>query len=295
MDDVTLKAELEKHSFFHRIQLNERVWTPSDPTRQPIVDVVLRALDRVDFRDKRVLDVGCRDGLFSLHAERAGASEVIGIDNDLSAGAVEVVLPYLKSGVKMEQMNLFELTADTFGRFDVVIFAGVLYHLRYPFWALRILRDVMNDGGQMVIETALWPKDEDRAILHCPVGDESPYEPTSCTFFNAKGLRDTLATFAFEVEHEERLSKARFWAQQRDLGAIAARVKARLVAAYQQRLRVLRRVNIPRAVFTCRAVPKRAHTPASRYWDGVHDLHTSGGKVDWRDDVTSTGQRPSET
>ncbi len=57
-------------------------------------------------------------------------AEVIGIDNDLSAGAVEVLLPYFKSKVQMHQFNLYDLTPETFGKFGIVIFPGVLYHLR---------------------------------------------------------------------------------------------------------------------------------------------------------------------
>jgi hypothetical protein len=41
-------------------------------------DFNLRAMDLVDFKDKKVLDVACRDGLFSFEAERRGARQVIG-------------------------------------------------------------------------------------------------------------------------------------------------------------------------------------------------------------------------
>jgi 2-polyprenyl-3-methyl-5-hydroxy-6-metoxy-1,4-benzoquinol methylase len=82
----------------------------------------LRALKKIDFAGKRVLDVGCRDGLFSFEAERRGAAEVIGFDNDLSAGAIELLIPYFGSKVRMERMNLLDLKPDTFGTFDVVIF-----------------------------------------------------------------------------------------------------------------------------------------------------------------------------
>jgi predicted RNA methylase len=41
-----------------------------------------------------VLDVGCRDGLFALTADEMRPAEVIGIDNDLSRGAVKGVAGY---------------------------------------------------------------------------------------------------------------------------------------------------------------------------------------------------------
>ena len=65
-----------------------------------------------------MLDIGCRDGLFAFEAESMGASEVIGIDNDLSKAAVEFLIPFLKSKVTMYEMNLYDLKPETFGLFD---------------------------------------------------------------------------------------------------------------------------------------------------------------------------------
>lgn len=42
----------------------------------------------------------------------------------------------------MYELNLFDLKPETFGTFDLIILCGVLYHLRYLFWALKVLRDV---------------------------------------------------------------------------------------------------------------------------------------------------------
>src|SRR5262249_10644037 len=148
-------------------------------------------------------DIGCRDGLFSLRAEARGAAEVIGIDNDLSVGAREVVLPYLCSKVRLFAMNLFDLRPETFGSFDGVIFSGVLYHLRFPFWGLKLIRDVMQPGGWLLLETAIYREHEDLPLLYCPIEDESPYEPTSVTFFNMKGLTDTLSSLGIVVQRVE--------------------------------------------------------------------------------------------
>ena len=108
---------------------------------------VLNALKTLDLSGKRVLDVGCRDGLFSFAAEKAGALEVVGIDNDLSKGAVEFLIPFFDSKVEMYELNLYDLTVERFGKFDVIMLPGVLYHLRYPFWGLKILRDLINPNG----------------------------------------------------------------------------------------------------------------------------------------------------
>ena len=49
-------------------------WTPEDQAG------TLGTLEQIDFRGKKVLDVGCLDGLWSFEAERRGAAEVYATD-----------------------------------------------------------------------------------------------------------------------------------------------------------------------------------------------------------------------
>ena len=116
-----------------------------------------------------------------------GASEVIAIDNDISKAATEFLIPFFKSKVQMHEMNLFDLNEKkSFGKFDVIIFPGTLYHLRYPFQALKIVASILKEDGILLIETAILQESFDRAILYCPVNDDGPFGSTSCTFFNQK-------------------------------------------------------------------------------------------------------------
>lgn len=200
MDDQLLRQRLAQYPFYHIIPLTEHVSTPGSPVHVKSQQPVLAAIRRIDLQGKRVLDIGCRDGLYSLTAEKQGAAEVVAFDNDLSHGAVDIVLPTLKSRVQMHELNVYDLTPQKFGTFDLVIFAGVLYHLRYPMWALKLIRDVLRPGGRLILETAIFYGQEQHAMMYCPIQGESPYEPTSCTFFNRKGLVDTLTTLGFTCE-----------------------------------------------------------------------------------------------
>jgi SAM-dependent methyltransferase len=268
MDDDELREALKGYVFYHVIPLTPTISTDgwTSPTVVNTQELALRAMDRVDLAGARVLDVGCRDGLFSFAAERAGAAEVVGIDNDLSEGAVELLIPYLESNVRMHEVNVYDLTPDRFGRFDVVVCPGVLYHLRDPFTGLKRIRDVLVDGGWLILETALWIDDSDKALLHCPIGAESPFEATSCTFFNEKGLADTLQSLGFAVERVEYLReqpKARPWPD------FKRRVKAFLGRPTS--------TVVDRSVWTCRAVatdPAPSEELVSSYWFGTHDIHS---------------------
>jgi hypothetical protein len=49
-----------------------------------------------------------------------------------ASSATEFLIPFFKSKVRMLQQNLQDLKAQELGLFDVILFPGVLYHLRYP-------------------------------------------------------------------------------------------------------------------------------------------------------------------
>jgi SAM-dependent methyltransferase len=208
MNEAELRRRLPDYQFYHTIELAPGLFTSGWEGCLESVQMTMAVWKGLDFRGKRVLDIGCRDGLFCFEAERRGAVEIIGVDNDISRGAVDLLIPFLRSKVQMVEANALYLTPEEFGKFDIILFAGVLYHLRYPFWALKVIRDLMKDGSQLILETAVLVDNDRHAMLFCPTGNESPYEPSSCTFFNRKGLADTLVSLGLPVEHFEYLHHA---------------------------------------------------------------------------------------
>jgi SAM-dependent methyltransferase len=256
MNEDEIRRRLSQYYFYHVIPLTESIATPGDPRHTQSQSLVIEALQGIPLKGKRVLDVGCRDGLFSFLAEGQGASEIIGIDNCLSKGAVELVIPFLRSSVKMYEMNLYDLRPERFGQFEVIIFAGLLYHLRYPFWGLKVLRDVIKPGGVLLLETAIFYGCDGHAMLYCPLGDDSPYEATSCAFFNRKGLLDTMAglgwrTLSFHCLHPD---------------AEAAPPSNGTIT-------------IDRAVAVCVYTGQCGNDLVNRYWHGTHDLHDRLAKL----------------
>jgi 2-polyprenyl-3-methyl-5-hydroxy-6-metoxy-1,4-benzoquinol methylase len=131
MDPTELASNLDRYSWYHRMRIAGELYTHSPVAQyyQPMWDFNLRAMDVVDFKDKKVLDVACRDGLFSFEAERRGARQVVGIDNDLSRGATEFLIPYFESDVRMYETNILDMMPQKFGAFDIILCFGVLYHL----------------------------------------------------------------------------------------------------------------------------------------------------------------------
>jgi SAM-dependent methyltransferase len=198
MTDDELKKEIEKYKWFHNFKLNDNISIDGCDVSERNT-MIETAISRIEFTDRRVLDVGCRDGYFSFLAEKKKAKEVYAIDNCISNGAVNLLIPYFNSKVKMEERGMFDLN-ESDGKFDIILFVGVLYHLRYPFWGLKLLADRLNDGGWMILESAITADKRDIALLHCPSSDESPYKDgTSVTFFNIKGLTDALESVGIKV------------------------------------------------------------------------------------------------
>jgi tRNA (mo5U34)-methyltransferase len=94
-----------------------------------------------DLRGRSVLDVGCNAGYYSIEMKRRGADRVVGIDFDegylaQARFAAEV------SGAEIEfrRLSVYDV-AELRERFDVVLFLGVLYHLRHPLLALDYLHE----------------------------------------------------------------------------------------------------------------------------------------------------------
>lgn len=198
--DKDIKLEIKKYTFYHKIKIKDGIYTRESENDHFSHRQLFKYIDQIDLKDKRVLDVGCRDGIFSFYAEAKGAKEIVAIDNNISKGAVNFLIPYFNSKVKMYERNLYDLTEKDFGKFDVIFFFGVLYHLREPISAIKKLSDILNEKGLILCETAITDNIESKPIIYIPF-KTGPYsqDPTSCTFFNVKGLEETFESLNFET------------------------------------------------------------------------------------------------
>ena len=154
-----LLREIEKYQWVHSIDLGDGVVTPGiwgsgNPSLQ-------KAINEIDFRGKKVLDIGCWDGLHSFLAERRGAAEVYATDlvshRDFTGQPTfKLVHQILDSKVKYHpQLSVYHVDRLGVTDFDVVVFAGVYYHIKDPLRAFTSLRRVMKEGAVIVVEGAI--------------------------------------------------------------------------------------------------------------------------------------------
>jgi tRNA (mo5U34)-methyltransferase len=129
--------------WFHALEL-DGVRTAPDHFLGDYPGAVWRALAPAlpaDLSGKSVLDIGCNAGFFSIEMKRRGAARVLGVDFDprylaqarLAAEVNEV-------DVELRELSVYDV-ARLGEKFDVVIFMGVLYHLRHPLLALDLVRE----------------------------------------------------------------------------------------------------------------------------------------------------------
>lgn len=109
-----------------------------------------------DLTGATVLDVGCNAGFYSFELAKLGAS-VTAIDSSvhyLTQARWAAEVNGLSDRVSFEQRQIYELGASQ-RKWDIVLFLGVLYHLRYPLLGLDIVSRCV--GSELIVQSLLAP------------------------------------------------------------------------------------------------------------------------------------------
>jgi tRNA (mo5U34)-methyltransferase len=139
--------------WFHNIELAPGLWTAP---AHFLGDYPRFKFDRfahlvpADLTGRTVLDIGCNAGFYTMEMARRGADRVVGIDSDpryLAQAALAAEALGFVDRIELRQLDVYDVAALG-ERFDLVIFMGVLYHLRHPLLALDLIhahaaRDLM--------------------------------------------------------------------------------------------------------------------------------------------------------
>jgi tRNA (mo5U34)-methyltransferase len=130
--------------WFHNINLGG-VWTAPDHFLGDYPGAKFRRFAPhlpEDMSGKSVLDIGCNAGFYSIEMKRRGASRVLGIDSDerylAQARLASETLGF--PDIEFARADVYDV-GRLGERFDLVIFMGVLYHLRHPLLALDLIRE----------------------------------------------------------------------------------------------------------------------------------------------------------
>ena len=128
-------AERHAKGFWHSFELPDGSLVPGVNSLESLRKRLAQFPIPSDLKGKRALDIGCWDGWFSFELERRGA-KVMAIDCWDNPRFRQMHAAY-GSKVDYRLLDMYELTPDRIGRFDIVLFMGVLYHLKHPLLALE--------------------------------------------------------------------------------------------------------------------------------------------------------------
>ena len=157
-DRQQIEARVRQINWCHPIDLGGGLVTRPERHIQQRFARRLRLLSLPDdLTGKSVLDIGAWDGYFSFECERRGASRIVAIDTyawDVH-GKDGFLLAKSVLGSKVESMRLAaeDLDPAVVGEFDLVLFLGVLYHLRHPLLALERVASVARE--LLILETVV--------------------------------------------------------------------------------------------------------------------------------------------
>ncbi len=159
-----LAEELSQLGFYHSIELPDGSVIPGLQSIPQLQFRIGQYPIPQDLTGKRVLDIGAWDGWFSFEMERRGAT-VLAVDASKQNGFFRAK-ELLDSKVEYLVRDVCRLDPAAVGYFDIVLFFGVLYHLKHPLLALERVCELTTDMAcieSLVIEE---PSNLDR---HVPV------------------------------------------------------------------------------------------------------------------------------
>src|ERR1700722_7963609 len=138
-----LIGRLNELGWYHSIELPDGQVIPGLQTLEQLRTRIDRFPLPADLTGKRVLDIGAWDGWFTFEMERRGASVLAG-DSARQETFFEAK-KLLNSKAEYLVEDHCYLIPQEVGYFDIVLFFGVLYHLKHPLLALERLCEVCTD------------------------------------------------------------------------------------------------------------------------------------------------------
>lgn len=125
-----------------------------------------RIADEVEWRERRVLDVGCGNGWFGWQMLNAGAASVVGLDPFLLFVMQHEIVRRLAGDPRNYVLPLTDACLTSrLQAFDITVSMGVLYHRTSPIDHLQMLRESLKPGGQLVLEALILQSDQPDVLV----------------------------------------------------------------------------------------------------------------------------------
>jgi tRNA (mo5U34)-methyltransferase len=150
---MQLLEEVNSLKWWHSIDFGNGVVSPGIQTGGSLKSMSDIYFDS-NIAGKSVLDFGAWDGFHSVEALKRGAKSVTAVDTWDHWGnrrCISLVQEHIAPELKIVHCNLYDLTPEKVPVHDIVLFAGVLYHLRHPLLGMEKISKFA--GELLIVET----------------------------------------------------------------------------------------------------------------------------------------------
>ena len=191
--------KLEDYSWYHSIDFGNGIISKGRKDHKCCV-AEAETVFRYGVAGKSVIDIGAWSGFFSFEADRRGASRVLSTDshawqNENGRPAFDYARSILAPNIEDMEIDIMNISPDKTGKFDVVLFLGVLYHMRHPFLALENAASVCDE--QLIIETHLGCSHLDFPAAEFYPRDELGNDPSNWWGLNKPAIIGMLENLGF--------------------------------------------------------------------------------------------------
>ncbi len=179
--------KVNSFQWYHTIDLGDGLITPGQYDHRPLLKFYQIPQD---LSGKTVLDIGVCHGFFSFEFERRRAKRVVATelpswsDHDGSPqlkkgfkeshedekkkphlhGTFDFARNFLDSKVELVEINIYDISPETLGTFDIVFCGSLLIHLTDPLKALYAIQSVTREFS--ILSTVIHPKNSKRPLAY---------------------------------------------------------------------------------------------------------------------------------
>lgn len=213
MERQELIAEARKHWWFHAIEFGDFV----TPSRSKAVSVpngslqpIWEFLQHTDVQGRDCLDLGTADGLVSFALKKMGARRVVATDRikrDTFVIARDILgmIDDIEYRHDIDEPDIG--TSFPAASFDLIVMAGLLYHLYSPLTALMACRKLLRPGGLLMIETCYTGGTEPTMVLNTELDPPLTEQPSTYWLATPPAIEGMMKLSSFDVLGSASLGK----------------------------------------------------------------------------------------
>lgn len=163
--DELLKRVSAFPFWYHRIYLGNGVYTLEThghlAHHEAVWQHILPGVPG-DLRGASVLDVGCNAGYFCLQTKLRGAGRVLGIEfwDDFLKQA-EMCRQIWDLDIEYRALDAHQIPSIQ-EQFDLIVFTGILYHLKNPLFVVEALGNICRDA--ILVESEIIPDHPENCV-----------------------------------------------------------------------------------------------------------------------------------